>query len=189
LGLAIDGMNPFGEKSNAWPTSPVLFLNYNLPPWLMTRKFLLLLLMVILRPSNVKSINFYVYLAAVFEELTELWKGVTVVDVLQHVKRREFTLKAILMWIIHDFFAYGIVYGCQHQGYKACPLCGTNIVNQWSKELGKPIFQGSRRCLRRNHPYKTHPNAKHFDGNEEVQGKPKTTIVVKTLKQTQMTKD
>ncbi len=41
----------------------------------------------------------------------------------------------------------------------------------------------------KNHPYRTHPNAKHFDGKEEVRGRPKTTIVVETLKQAQMTKN
>jgi hypothetical protein len=118
LGFAIDGMNPFGEKSNAWSTSHVLFLNYNLPPWLVTKKNFLLLSMIILRPTSVKNNNFDVYLAHVFKELVELWKGVKVVDVLHTIRRREFTMKAILMWTIHDFPAYGIISGCQHQGYR-----------------------------------------------------------------------
>jgi hypothetical protein len=129
LGLAIDGVNPFGEKSNAWSTSPVLFLNYNLPPWLVTKKNFLLLSMIIHGPSSVKSSNFDVYVALVFEELVELWKGVRAVDVLQPIRRREFTMKVVLMWTIHDFPACGIVYGCQHQGYKTCPPCGTDIVS------------------------------------------------------------
>jgi hypothetical protein len=103
LGLATDGVNPFGEKSNAWSTSPVLFLNYNLPPWLVTKKLFLLLSMIIPGPNSVKSSNFDVYLAPVFEELVELWKGVRAVDVLQPIRRREFTMRAILMWTIHDF--------------------------------------------------------------------------------------
>jgi hypothetical protein len=52
---------------------------------------------------SVKSSNFDVYLAPVFEELVELWKGVKDVDVLQPVKRREFTIRVILMWTIHNF--------------------------------------------------------------------------------------
>ncbi len=87
-----------------------------------------------------KSSNFDVYLAPMFEELVELWKVVRVVDVLQLVKRREFTMRVVLMWTIQDFPAYGIIFGCQHQGYKTWFPCGTNIVSQWSKELGKPIF-------------------------------------------------
>ncbi len=110
-------------------------------------------------------------------------------DILQLVKRKEFTMKVVLMWTIHDFLAYGIVYGCQHQGYKACPSCGTNIISWWSKKLGKLICQGNQKWLWKNHPYRTHPNAKHFDGKEEVQGRPKTTIVAETLKCPHMTKD
>jgi hypothetical protein len=41
LGLAIDGVNPFGEKNNAWSTWLVLLLIYNLSPWLVTKKFML----------------------------------------------------------------------------------------------------------------------------------------------------
>jgi hypothetical protein len=96
--------------------------------------------MIILGPNSVKSSNFDVYLAPVFEELVELWKGVRVVDALQPAKRREFTMRAILMWTIHNFLSYGIVYGSQHQGYRACPPCGIDKVSWWSKELGKPIF-------------------------------------------------
>jgi hypothetical protein len=181
LGLAIDGVNPFEKKSNAWSISLVLFLNYNLPPWLVTKKFFLLLLMIILGLSSVKSSNFDVYLAPVFEKLVKLWKGVRAMDVLQPVKRREFTMRAILMWTIHNFPTHGIVSSCQHQGYRTCPPCGTNVVNRWSKELKKLIFQGSQRWLWRNHPYRTHLNARHFDGKKEVWGSPKTTIVVETL--------
>jgi hypothetical protein len=32
------------------------------------------------------------------------------------------------VWTIHDFLGYGIVFECQHQGYRACPPCGSNIV-------------------------------------------------------------
>jgi hypothetical protein len=114
---------------------------------------------------------------------------VRAVDVLQLVRRREFTMRAVLMGTIHNFPIYGIVSGCQHQGYRACLPCGIDIVNQWSKELGKPIFQGSRRWLQRNHPYRTHLNANHFDGKEEVRGRPKIKITLETLRRSQMTKD
>jgi hypothetical protein len=72
LGIAIDGVNPFGKKCNAWSTSPVLFLNYNLPPWLVTKKLLLLSSMIIPGSNSVKSSNFDVYLALVFKELVQL---------------------------------------------------------------------------------------------------------------------
>jgi len=189
LGFATDGMNPFGEKSNTWSTWHVLVLNYNLPPWLVTKKFFLLLSLIIPSPDNVKSSNFDVYLAPVLEELAKLWRGVRGVDVLEPPGRRQFIMRAILMWTMHDFPGYRIVSGCQHQSYKACPPCGSNIVSRWSKELGKPVFEGSRRWLQRNHPYITHPNAKHFDGKEELRRRPQTTTATKTSRRTQRTED
>ncbi len=97
-------------------------------------------------------------------------------------------MKVILMWTIHDFPDYVIISSCQHQGYTCLP-CGTDIVNRWSKELGKPIFQGSWRWLWINHPYRTYPNAKRFDGKKEVRGRPKTITTIETLKWTQMIED
>jgi hypothetical protein len=41
LGLATDGVNPFGEKNNFHSTLPVLILNDNLSPWLVTNFFFL----------------------------------------------------------------------------------------------------------------------------------------------------
>jgi hypothetical protein len=51
------------------------------------------------------------------------------------------------MWMIHDFPGYGLVSGCQHQGYKTCPPCGLGTTSQWLKELGKVVFEGNQRWL------------------------------------------
>jgi hypothetical protein len=85
--------------------------------------------------------NFDVYLAPALEELQDLWNGVKAMDVLAPPESREFTLKAMLIWRIHDFWGYDLVSRCQQQGYKACPPCGKNVHSRWSKELGKPIFE------------------------------------------------
>jgi hypothetical protein len=164
-----------------------MFLNYNLPPWLITKKFFVIISLIIPGPKNVKVANFDVYLEPVIEELEELWKGVAGLDILQPPSRQTFVLKAMLMWTIHDFLGYGLVSSCQHQGYKACPPCGSSIVSKWSKELGKAVFEGSRRCLRKDHPYKTHPNVAHFIGTEELRMKPRTTTGVDTLRWAQRT--
>jgi hypothetical protein len=83
LGLATDGLNPFGEKSSSWSTWPVMFFNYNLPPWLVTKRFFVILSLIISGPESVKVANFDVYLEPVIEELEELWKGVARLDILQ----------------------------------------------------------------------------------------------------------
>ena len=38
LGLAMDGVNPFGLRSSSWSTWPVCLVNYNLLPWLEIKK-------------------------------------------------------------------------------------------------------------------------------------------------------
>jgi hypothetical protein len=43
--------------------------------------------------------------------------------------------------------------------------------------------------LWKNHPYITHPNAKHLDGKEKVWGRLKTTTAIETLRQAQMIED
>jgi hypothetical protein len=88
------------------------------------------------------------------EKLKMLWKGVAAYDVSRLNGQRHFTLRAILMWIIHDFLTYGLVAGCVHQGYKACPICGLDLITCHSMKLGKVVYEGSHRWLVRGHPYR-----------------------------------
>jgi len=60
-----------------------MFLNYNLPPWLVTKRFFVIVSLIISSLENVKVANFDVYLEPMIEELEELWKGVVGLDVLQ----------------------------------------------------------------------------------------------------------
>jgi hypothetical protein len=145
------------------------------------KNFFLLLSLIILGLDSVKSNNFDIFLTLVLDELYKLWIGVQGLDVMQPVGGWLFTLRVILMWTIHNFPGYGIVSGCQHQGYKACPPCGRAIVSRWSKELGKPMFKRSQQWLWRNHPYWLHPNIKHFNGKKEVRQRPYTTTTTKII--------
>jgi len=72
-----------------------------------------------------------------------LWRGVATYDVARAEGQRHFTLRTILMWMIHGFPTYGLVVGCVHQGYKACPICGPNLTSQHLLELGKVVYEGS----------------------------------------------
>ena len=47
LGLAADGVNPFAEKRSNWSTWPISLINFNLPPWLATKKHFLILALII----------------------------------------------------------------------------------------------------------------------------------------------
>ncbi len=91
--------------------------------------------------------NIDVYMAPLIEELQMFWREVVAYDVARPNGQRHFTLRTILMWTIHDFPTYGLVAKCVHQGYKACPICGPNLIAFHSMELGKVVYEGFCRWL------------------------------------------
>jgi len=80
LALAINGVNPFCEKINSWSSWPVLLFNYNLPPWLITKNFFVMLALIILGQESIKLHNIDIYVAPLIEELQVLWRGVIAWD-------------------------------------------------------------------------------------------------------------
>jgi hypothetical protein len=63
LGLATNGINPFGAQSSTWSTWLVMLQIYNLPPWLVTILFLVILALNILGKESMKMHNIDVYMA------------------------------------------------------------------------------------------------------------------------------
>jgi hypothetical protein len=62
FGLATVGFNSFSDKTCIWSTWPVMLLVYNLPPWMATKRFFMLLALLIPGKEQVKSENIDVYL-------------------------------------------------------------------------------------------------------------------------------
>ncbi|XP_073154053.1 uncharacterized protein [Henckelia pumila] len=121
LALLADGINPHSLMSSAYSCWPVVMITYNLPPWLcMKRKFMMLTLLIsgTKQPGN----DIDVYLPPLIDDLKKLWDiGVDAYD----ARREEnFLLRAILLWTINDFPAYGNLSVCVVKGYCACPICG-----------------------------------------------------------------
>ena len=172
LGLAADGVNPFKLQRANWSTWPVMLLNYNIPPWLTTKKFFIMLALLIPGKQSVTSQFFDVYLEPLVEELMQLWKGVDAYDVLKEVGSRTFKLRAVLLWTIHDFPGYGTVAGVAHQGYAACPVCGPDFKGEHSVELGKQTYTDTRRWLAHDDPWRSPEMKDHFNGRMELRGKP-----------------
>ena len=153
LGLALDGMNPFADLSTRHSTWPVMMVNSNLPPWLVTKNFFVMLSLIIPGKESVKCSNIDVYMQPLVEELELLWAGIPAYDVSKPQGEGNFTLRGVLMWTIHDYPAYGLISGCATKGYQGCPMCGPNVDSRYSRALRKNIFGGHRRYLRKNHPY------------------------------------
>jgi hypothetical protein len=170
--LAADGVNPFKQSRSTWSTWPVMLLNYNLPPWLSTKKFFVMLCLLIPGKQSVTSKCFDVYLEPLVEELLELWSGVLAFDITKKEGLRNFTLWAMLIWTIHDFPGYGTVGRFAHQGFAACPWCGEDLDVEHSTELGKQTYRGCRRWLPANHILRSDTLKAHFNGQSEDRGRP-----------------
>jgi hypothetical protein len=180
--LAADGVNPFKQTRSTWSTWPVTLLNYNLPPWLCTKKFFILLTLLIPGKQSVTSEHLDVYLEPLVEELLQLWEGVSAYDVHKDVGYREFTLRGMLLWTIHDYPGYGAVGGFSHQGYAGCPYCGSDLGAEHSVELGKQTYGGTRRWLDPNHAYRSAEMKGHFNGEMENRTKPQPVSVEEQLR-------
>lgn len=111
-----------------------------------------------------------VYLEPLIEELNELWNnGVNMYD---KISKSMFNLKAILMWTISDFPAYGNLAGCTTKGKLACPICGFDTCSYWLPHSRKFAYMGHRRFLDPSHSYRF--LSKCFDGDKETKEKPKS---------------
>ena len=82
-----------------------------------------------------------------------------------------FNLKAMLMWTINDFPAYGNLSGYSTKGKVACPVCHAETCSKYLNHSKKLVYMGHRRFLAPDHRY--WKKASWFDGNEENRRKPK----------------
>ncbi|MCO5607792.1 hypothetical protein L7F22_061993 [Adiantum nelumboides] len=80
---------------------------------------------------------------------------------------KQFIVRGILAWTIHDFPGYGFCSGICTKGYKACPLCGDWLRSTHSKNLNKNIYLRHRRFLPEEHYLQNRRQAIHFNGKVE----------------------
>ncbi len=124
----------------------MVFLNYNLPLRLTTKKHFVMLSLIIPSEELVMGENMDTFLEPLLEELQLLWhNGVEVRDVANYNGSFHFMLKAILMWCIQDFLAYGIMASCVTKGYHACPICGPTTLSRRSSALSKHLYCNQHR--------------------------------------------
>ena len=122
-----------------------------MPPCLCMRKEFSILSLLIPGPKAPSS-DIDVFLAPLIDELNELWeKGVKVFD---SYKQEEFTLKAMLLWAIQDFPAYGTLSGCNVHGYLGCPVCGEETESTWLDSSNKIFYHTHRRFLPPGHKFR-----------------------------------
>ncbi|WVZ82126.1 hypothetical protein U9M48_029427 [Paspalum notatum var. saurae] len=148
---AIHGFNPFGMLNITYTTWPVILIPYNLPPWLCLKQSYWMMSMLIPGPKS-PGMNIDVYLEPLVDELKQLWiHGVKAWDA---KVKRNFTLRAILLWTINDFPAYAMLSGWSTKGKFACPYCHKDTEYLWLKFGCKHCYLGHRRWLTPNHKWR-----------------------------------
>lgn len=151
LAISADGINPHSSLSSRYSCWPVIIIIYNLPSWLCNkRKFMMLSLLI--SGSKQPRNNIDVYLAPLVEDLKILWEVLD--EAYDAYQKQYFRLKAVLMWTINDFLAYGNSSGCCVKGYYGCPICSEGTYSQRLKHGNKNSYTGHRRHLSRHHPYR-----------------------------------
>ncbi|XP_052295799.1 uncharacterized protein LOC127901832 [Citrus sinensis] len=170
LALSADGINPHSSLSSRYSCWPVILVTYNLPPWLCVKRKFMMLTLLISGPKQPGN-DIDVYLAPLIDDLRLLWE--VGVDVYDAYRQQSFNLKAILLWTISDFSAYGNLAGCTVKGYKACLICGEKTRSIRLQHSKKISFMRHRRFLSRSHPYR--------DMVKEFNGLPKYKIAPEPL--------
>jgi hypothetical protein len=69
LGMALDGVNPFPHMNTTHSTWPILMFLYNLPPYLVTKKFFIQLCILISGKMSPTNENIDVFIRPLVEEL------------------------------------------------------------------------------------------------------------------------
>ena len=179
--LTADGVNPFGNKSCNWSTWPVIATIANLPPWLMTKNFFLLLCLLIPGREQPSGEQFDIFLQPLLEELKTLWVvGVDMRDAATFMGQPVFKCFGILMFTAHDLPGYGIVAGLATKGYMGCVHCGPQTVARYSHSLRKVVYNSQyRRWLNPEHEFRRHVQL--FGGNPEMRPPPASSTTMQLI--------
>ena len=101
----------------------------------------MMLSLLISGPKQLEN-DINVYLAQLIEDLKTLWD--VGVDVFDAYRKQTFNLRAVLMWTISDFLAYGNLSRCTVKGYYCCLVYGINTCACWLLYSRKMSHMGHR---------------------------------------------
>jgi hypothetical protein len=93
VGLATDGVNPFGNMNNSYSMWLVFVVLYNMPPWVCMEESNFMMDLLIPGLSS-PSKDFDIFMEPLIVELQQLWKGVWIIDT---IEGNEFTLHIVVL--------------------------------------------------------------------------------------------
>jgi hypothetical protein len=97
LGLVCDGIIPFQNNAIKHSSWVLLITIYNLPPWLLTKKFFISLAVLIPGPNSPTADNIDVFLKPFVQDLLKLWTGIPTINMSKPEGERGFTLRVMLI--------------------------------------------------------------------------------------------
>jgi len=152
LGLCTDGFSPFGMSGRQYSLWPIFLTPYNLPPEMCMQRELLFLT-ILIPGSNHPKKSLDIFLQPLIKELKDLWStGVRMYDC---STKTNFTMRAMLLWTISHFPAYGMLFGWTTHERLACPYCnGTTYTFQLKNGRKTSWFDCHHRFLPIGHPYR-----------------------------------
>ena len=169
LGLCTDGFSPFGMSGHNYSLWPVIMTPYNVSPEMCMKQELMFLTILVPGPNHPKR-SLDIFLQPLIEELKDLWiNGIQTYDI---STKQNFQLRAVLIWTISDFPAYGMLSGWTTHGRLACSYC-MDQTDAFQLKNGRKIswFDCHRRFLPTDHSYRR--NKKNFRrGRVVVDGPP-----------------
>jgi hypothetical protein len=92
---------------------------------------------------------FNVFLEPLMEELQLIWKGVDIIDALSGTRDKMFSLRAGILWCIHDYPTLSTLSGRTRKGYVACIHYYKDPLSKLPK--GKLGYFGHFRFLPKKH--------------------------------------
>ncbi|XP_013608060.1 PREDICTED: uncharacterized protein LOC106314786 [Brassica oleracea var. oleracea] len=164
LGLCTDGFSPFGMSGRQYSLWHVILTPYNLPPEMCMQREFLFLSILVPGPKHPKR-ALDVFLQPLIHELKMLWHhGVQTWD---YSQQQNFNMRAVLMWTISDFPAYGMLSGWTTHERLSCPHC-MDRTDAFQLKNGRKScwFDCHRRFLPPHHTYRK--NKKLFRKNKVV---------------------
>jgi hypothetical protein len=140
-----------------------------------------MLSLIIPGPRSITGKHFDIFLEPLLQELLQLWvEGINTIDAARFNEMRTFKLRAILLWTIHDFPAYGIVSGCVTKEYKGCPVCGPNTISRRSITLRKCVHDNQhQKWLPEGHPFRSMTES--FNGMVENSAPPQRLTATQVI--------
>jgi len=178
LCLAGDGFQPFSTTKTSYSIWSIFLVPLNLPPWLCTKQHNVLLSVLISGPDGPGD-AIDIYLQPLIDELIALWEDG--VDTYNASTKTNFKLRAALLWMVHDFPAYGNLSGHSTKGRLACPVCQNKTCSLWLSKGKKFCYMGHRRFLPKDHKWRK--DRASFDGNKEFRDPPEPLTGDEVLQQ------